>query len=121
MADLVENKQVEHEFDDAPGVFSFLEHQSKAGYTVRCLKNQGQDFEVLTEGNEYKVIAGKGDEFTDYYGNDVVITWDEAGILNDLGEHLIINLNPENDSVKTGALSEFGILDDSAYQESLKD
>lgn len=121
MVDLVKNKQVEHEFEGVPGVFSFLEHQSKAGYTVRCLKNHGQDVDLLTEGKEYQVIAGKGDEFTDYYGNTVNIIWDEAGILDDFGNHLIINLNPENDSVKSGALSEFGILDDEAFEKSLKD
>ena len=121
MVDLVKNEQVEHTFEGELGVFSFLKYQSKAGYTVRCLKNHGQDAEVLTEGKEYKVVAGKDDPFTDYYGNDIGIIWDQAGILDDFGNPLIVNLNPEDSAVSSGALSEFGILDDEAFQKSLKD
>lgn len=121
MVDLVKNEQVEHTFEVELGVFSFLKYQPKAGYTVRCLKNQGQDAEVLTEGKEYKVIGGRGDSFFDYYGNDIGIIWDQASILDDFGNPLIINLNPEDSSVSTGALAEFGILDDEAFQKSLKD
>lgn len=117
---LVKQEIVEKAFEGVQGTFRLMSHQSRKGMTVRCIKGQGENADQFTEGSEYQVVAGKGDEFTDADGITAPIIWDEAGVIGDDGRPYRVILNEKNESVATGASSQFSIVDNDAYQESLK-
>lgn len=116
MTDLVkiEFDQVDIEGEIAP--VAVLLNQSKAGYNLLCVKPQGENEDVFTQGSIYKVVAGFGDDFTDVYGNTCPIAYDEAGVTADDGELHRVLINSECSSVATGASTQFGIIDDESFK-----
>lgn len=116
MTDLVkiEFDQIDIEGEMAP--VAVLLNQSKAGYNLLCVKPQGENGDIYTQGSIYEVVAGFGDDFTDSYGNTYPISYDEAGVIADDGELHRVLINSECESVTSGASTQFGIIKDENFK-----
>lgn len=116
MRDLAKQELVDVTFDGNPETYHFLKVQAHKGFVIRCVRSAGENQMVFTADKEYEIVAGKGDDFTDLFGNTAPIAWDEAGVVADDGLNWRIILNDQNESVTSGATSQFGIIDDETYQ-----